>query len=97
MRVIRKKNYKLMQGGSRLVIHTERKPCAWGKVLPVDEFTSTDRDCGAFSPSKDATVDLLSIINELHTGCLSHRGNLTLQSIATVVTGEIDYLTVGSN
>lgn len=39
-----KKNYKLMQGGSRLVIHTERKPCAWGKVLPVDEFTSTDRE-----------------------------------------------------
>lgn len=33
-----------MQGGSRLVIHTERKPCAWGKVLPVDEFTSTDRE-----------------------------------------------------
>lgn len=54
-------------------------------------------NCGAFSPSKDATVDLLSIINELHMGCLSHRGNLTLQSIATVVTGEIDYLTVGSN
>lgn len=54
-------------------------------------------NCGAFSPSKDATVDLLSIINELHTGCLSHRGNRTLQSIATEVTGEIDYSTVSSN
>lgn len=66
-------------------------------VLGVKCYRWMNLLVGAFSPSKDATVDLLSIINELHTGCLSHRGNLTLQSIATVVTGEIDYLTVGSN
>lgn len=97
MRVIRKKIYKLMQGGSRLVITQKESPVLGVKCYRWMNLLVQTGNCGAFSPSKDATVDLLSIINELHTGCLSHRGNLTLQSIATVVTGEIDYLTVGSN